>query len=257
MVLEHDAGEWLPMQDGLPVYYDADGKPITRVTEEDAKRFKQALRDAGVSGLEARIYCEVFSAEGGFAVDASESDNPDEGARIGVTKDTIQKMFKDIKIAPKLEAIGIHKDTNPKDLTIDQVVAFNRIYLRDVVGPVKANKAGTDDAFEYLQREVKDGLVIGAFVDTAIREGGPGTAKIVQLAINRANETLGLEARVEVKGGIGSQTIAGMATLAATIEGRNAFLEALAAERIASRPNSENLRGESMRANRWLPPLSQ
>ena len=177
----------------------------------------------GATSREWRAYHEIYAGEGGMKLD------PGSGAFAGIHPDTLKEFI------GKGNFTGVKEDTQPKDLSIEQIAQFYRDYsdaaLRDIGGRAALEK-------------FPDAEIASAFLDALFRFGAWGGAgKIIRPAIRRVEpDAVTAEGPKILK----PEDLAAFLALAKSPDTRRALLDSLSLQRDIVAKN-ERARNEHFR----------
>ena len=185
-------------------------KPAYRdgIPDSDWSGWATALNRAGLSRASARAYQEIFAAEGGSAI------NPVNGAKSGITKDTLESLVGLGRLP------SVPPGTRSRDLTYDQRADAYHAYMDNAFQHVTGKSAALN--------HVGDDEAAAALADSLFRHGGgrPGN-RVIQKAINDV-----APGRVAVDGVLRNDTIAAYGEFAREPATKRALLDALAERRM-------------------------
>jgi hypothetical protein len=171
--------------------------------DADWRHWIGALSNAGLPPVQARVYQEIFAAEGGSNI------NPKNGAKSGITQETLNLLVGH-GLVP-----GIRSGTLARDLTISQRVEAYNAFFRNVLQFAPGKERALD--------AIGDPEVATSFAYTLFHHYAGERERAIQGAVNDV-----VPGRLAEDGVIGRQTIDAYAELARDPSTRRQLLNALA-----------------------------
>ena len=217
-----------------PTYTDSKGKTTYRVEQDEWRNWSHVLDQYGITGIEKRIYQDVFSHEGGV--------KPDGTTVAGIRVQTLEELRK--HDADGLDAIGISVSTQPEELSPQQRIEVYRLYF-DYAFARAIEEDKSKRGHEILEA-FGDPEAAAAFGDMLFRVGRFGAPGVIQSAINELHEEKGISERLSIDTAAGQETIAAFKRLIRDPNDRVRLLDIMAELRCRKHPKSE---GECARAN--------